>query len=65
MKFSLSLLCFVLPACAGDIAGFTPAQRTALYATAATLTGHAEYVPIIYGARRLTTSAKNPKILTP
>jgi hypothetical protein len=59
MRFSLVVIAFALTSCAGNIAGITPKERDAIYATAATLSGHAEYVPLIYGARYLT-SAKNP-----
>lgn len=59
MKLFLLLLLFTLPGCTGDIAGLTPAQRDSLYTTAAVL------VPVIYGARRAVTSAKQPQEVKP
>ena len=65
MKFLTLILACLLTACAGNIAGITPPQRDALYTTAATLSGHAEYIALIYGTRRLVTSAKQPRTITP
>ena len=61
----LLIIPLVLPACTGDIAGLTPAQRDGLYSTAAVLSGRPELVPVIYGARRAVTSAKQPREVEP
>ena len=63
--FLLLLLLLTLPGCTGDIAGLTPAQRDSLYTTAAVLSGRPQLVPVIYGARRAVTSAKQPREVTP
>lgn len=63
--FLLLLLLLTLPGCTGDIAGLTPAQRDSLYTTAAVLSGRPDLVPLIYGARRAVTSAKQPQEVKP
>lgn len=65
MKTTLAILSLLLPSCTGTIAGLSAPQRDAVYRLAAYATGHAEYVPLIYGARRAVTSAKNPVQATP
>jgi hypothetical protein len=47
--FSLIAL-LLLPSCAQDIAGLTPAQRDGIYSMAAVMSGRPELVPVIYGA---------------
>lgn len=61
----LAFLCLVLSSCSGDIAGLKPAQRDEIYAGLLTAAGHREYIHLIYGARKLVTSAKNPQNVSP
>jgi len=65
MKTLLLILPLLLPSCAGDIAGLSPAQRDTLYATAAVLSGKPELVPVIRQTRAAVTSAKQPREVTP
>jgi hypothetical protein len=53
----LTLFALLLSSCARDIAGLSRNERLTFYGTAATMAGHPEHTPIIYGLR---TSAKNP-----
>jgi hypothetical protein len=62
--FSLIAL-LLLPSCVQDIAGLTPAQRDGIYSMAAVMSGRPELVPVIYGARRAVTSAKQPREVRP
>lgn len=55
----------LLSSCSGDIAGLKPAQRDEIYAGLLTAGGHREYIYLIYGARKLVTSAKNPQNVSP
>jgi hypothetical protein len=57
MKTILLIAFISLTSCARDIAGLSRNERLTLYGTAASMAGHPEYAPIIYGLR---TSAKNP-----
>lgn len=57
MKTLTLFAVILLSSCARDIAGLSRNERLTLYGTAATMAGHSEYAPIIYGLR---TSAKNP-----
>lgn len=61
----LLIIPLVLPACAGNIAGLSAVQRDGLYSTAAVLSGRPELVPVIYGTRRVVTSAKQPREVKP
>jgi hypothetical protein len=57
MKSLTLFSAILLSSCARDIASLPRNERLTLYGTAAAMSGHPEYTPILYGLR---TSAKQP-----
>ena len=64
-RTSMLTCALFLTSCAGEIAGLNVKKRDEIYSNLAIISGHPEYVPVIFGVRRLATLGKQPIDVSP